>query len=99
MVTPWGEPEGDENLEEALRREIKEETDCEIKSMTYFRSYLFKVDPGLRVRAIYFYGHISGSIELDDESSEYGWFGLEKIHAMDIAFNQKEVLQDYIKSR
>lgn len=50
------------------------------------------------VRAIYFYGQLKGKIVLDYENSAYQWVALEKktITAMDIAFNQKQVLLDFL---
>ena len=96
---PGGGPEGKETYEEALRREIKEEINCKIETATFFKSYFFKVNPKLKVRAIYFYGSVKGNIELNEEFSDFEWFDLEDFEAKDlkIAFNQKEVLLDFKK--
>jgi len=96
---PGGGPENKETYEEALRREIKEEINCEISSTIFFRSYFFKVNPNLSVRAIYFYGKVQGDIVVNDEFSEHRWFDIEDIHnpKYKIAFNQRDILLDFKK--
>jgi 8-oxo-dGTP diphosphatase len=96
---PGGGPKEEETYEEALRREIKEEIDCEIESATFFQSYYFKVNPELNVRAIYFYGRIKGNIKLNEEFSDFKWVNANEIESrqLKIAFNQRKVLLDFIK--
>lgn len=96
---PGGGPEGEETYEEALKREINEEINCEIESATFFRSYYFKVNPELNVRAIYFYGSVRGDIKLNEEFSDFKWFEVSEIEnqKLKIAFNQKEVLLEFKK--
>lgn len=96
---PGGGPKEEETYEVALRREIKEEIGCEIESATFFRSYYFKVNPELNVRAIYFYGRINGNIKLNEEFSDFKWVNANEIEnqQLKIAFNQRDVLLDFIK--
>ncbi|NQZ84662.1 MAG: NUDIX hydrolase [Nanoarchaeales archaeon] len=96
---PGGTVEHNETFEEALIREIKEELNCDIIWFKYFQSYFFDVNEYI-CRPIYFYGEISGEINLArDELSEYAWFDLEnlKIFDLDLAFNQKEILKSFIE--
>lgn len=96
---PGGGPENKETFEETLKREIKEEIGCEITSAKFFKSYYFTVNPGLGVRAIYFLGTVKGAIVLNDEFTEYNWFSPEEIKnpELKIAFNQREVLFDFLR--
>ena len=94
---PGGGPEIDENIEQALQREIKEELGCDIKWYKYFRSYNFKLED-ITVRSFYFYGEIDGDIKLNDELSEFRWFDLDdKLLELNLAFNQKDVLKDFLE--
>lgn len=95
---PGGGPEPGENYEQALFREIEEEIGCKVISLKYFNSYYFKVNKELHVRALYFYGQIEGEIEINQEFSEFKWFNLDEISSIsNIAFNQKDILEDFIK--
>lgn len=96
---PGGCVENNESFEETLHREIKEELNCKITKYDYFKSYSFQVSNNFIARAVYFYGEINGQIQLNDELSEYQRFDLnvEKIKELDLAFNQEEVLMDFVK--
>ena len=96
---PGGGPEIDEEIEEALHREIQEELGCKIKKHTYFRSYHMKLAEDFIARAFYFYGDIEGEIKLNDELSEFRWFDIDdpNILELDFAFNQKDVIKDFIE--
>jgi len=96
---PGGSPEFNEGIEEALHREIKEELGCKIKKYKYFKSYYMKLAEDFIVRAFYFYGDIEGKIKLNDELSEFQWFDIDKskILELNFAFNQKDVIKDFIK--
>jgi len=89
---PGGSVEQNESLEGALHREIKEETNCDITEFHYFKSYVVN-----SVLAVYFYGKIKGQIKLNEESSEYKWFNIKEINKLDLAFNQGEILKDFLK--
>ncbi|MDA3855503.1 MAG: NUDIX hydrolase [Candidatus Woesearchaeota archaeon] len=95
---PGGETENFETFEEALKREIKEETNSEIIEKQYLKSFYYEYKENLHVRAIYFHGKIQGEIKLDEESSDFKWFTFEEIldDKFELAFNQKEVLKDFI---
>lgn len=96
----WIIPEGgikpNENKEEALKREIKEELNCAITWFKPFKEFEYKM-PQRLVRATYFYGEIEGDIKLSEEHSAFGCFNIDQIKQLDIAFNQKEVLEEFFE--
>jgi len=96
---PGGGAEACENFEDALHREIKEELGCGIKWFKYFSSYIEKEAGGHIVRAVYFYGEITGELKLNSELSEYKWWdiGGSEMLKLEFAFNQKEVVTDFVK--
>jgi 8-oxo-dGTP diphosphatase len=93
---PGGGMEEGESKEGALRREIKEELDCEIVKFDFFKEFEYKMKKRL-VNASYFYGDIDGKVKLSKEHSEYAWFSFEEIKELDLAFNQKEVLEEFFE--
>lgn len=95
---PGGSSEIGESFEEALIREIKEETNSLITKKQYYKSFYYEYNKNLHVRSSYFYGTIEGEIKLDEESTEFKWFTFEEIlnEKFELAFNQKEVLKEFI---
>lgn len=96
---PGGGCEIDESIEEALHREILEELGCKIKWMKYFKSYHMKFSEKHIARAIYFYGDIEGEIKINEEFSEFKWWGMDdpELLELDFAFDQKKVIKDFIE--
>jgi 8-oxo-dGTP diphosphatase len=97
---PGGGLEGTENFETAISREIKEELDCEIKHMDFFRSYFMELAPERHARCVYFYGQIEGDIKLrEDELSEYKWFDIDdpELLKLNYAYNQADVIRDFLE--
>lgn len=58
-----------------------------------------KLEEDLIARAFYFYGEISGKIKLNHELSQIEWFDINDpgLLKLNLAFNQKDVLKDFIK--
>jgi 8-oxo-dGTP diphosphatase len=96
---PGGGPDGKEDFESALKREIKEELGCRIKWYKYFKSYYMMLPDVHHVRSVYFYGEIEGRLRLSDEHSEHCWMDLSdpKLLKLDFAFNQRQVVKDFVK--
>lgn len=95
---PGGTVEKFESYEEALNREVKEEVGSEIITYKYFKSYY--VDIIQPVRVAYFIGKINEEkIKLnEEEASDFGWFFKDEIKNLEVAFNQKEVLDDFFNN-
>ena len=94
---PGGGVEENETLEDGLHREIKEELDCQIENFQYFKSYYYVLNKELHVRAAYFFGTIRGHIKLNEESSKYYWFDFDEIEELKLAFNQSQVMKEFIE--
>ena len=93
---PGGRVEENENYETALSREIEEELGVAIADFAYFKSYF--VNSPRAVRVVYFYGTIaSNNIILNHESSSFFWFDTTEISDLHLAFNQKQVLVDFLE--
>ena len=94
---PGGHVEENESSENAAKREIKEETNLDFKPI-FFKKYeedFPEFDWKAEVKI--FYGKFEGDIKIDRESSEFGWFSLDEIKKMNLAFNHKEIINDFIK--
>jgi 8-oxo-dGTP diphosphatase len=94
---PGGGVENNETYEEALHREILEELHCKIRSFKYFKSYYCIINKELHVRVMYFYGTINGKIRLNAENSEYHWFDFKELTKLKLAFNQSQIIKEFIK--
>ena len=95
---PGGRIENNENPKTAIKREIKEETNL------YFKPSLFKVyyedfpKFNWKAKVRVFHGEFTGTVEINEESSEFGWFSLDEIKKMKLAFNHKEIINDFIEN-
>ena len=66
-------------LENALRREIKEEVGLEVDNIKYLLSLTFIRKDGIPVVVLSYYcDYESGEVELDDSLEEYKWVTLEE---------------------
>lgn len=85
-----------ETLEEAVRREVKEETDIEITNIRYFGSQPWPYPCGLMVG--FTADYVSGSVHLqEDELSCGGWFDREHLpHIPDKLSIARVLIDDWI---
>lgn len=97
---PGGTAEKGETFENALKREIKEELNCKIKWIKFFKSYFesYTTKKGTEnARTAYFFGEITGKIKLCEELSEFKWINFQdkETEKLRFAFNQKQVLKEF----
>lgn len=97
---PGGRLEFGESPEDAARREVKEETDCDVRierSLPQSQSRVWHRTDGKDVHVVvmgFVARYVSGTATpLDDKVSEVGWFAREEIGAMDLLSGIKEFIE------
>jgi 8-oxo-dGTP diphosphatase len=97
----WGLPGGlmdyKENLEEAAKRELKEELGVEIKiikrSNEVYNVLPTKENKFHSVNIVFYAKIISGNPTPKDETREVKWFKPSEIKKMNLAYTHKEILE------
>lgn len=94
---PGGHIEFGEDPENAVIREVKEEVGLDIKPrfLGYVNEYYGDLD--WHAVALMFYSKAEGEIQQNkEEIKEIKWFDKEEILKMDLAFEHKKVIKDFI---
>jgi len=97
---PGGHIDFGETPKEAVIREIKEETNLNIKPkfLNYFNEFHEELD--WHAAVLVFYAKAEGEAKKDEkEVKELGWFSEEQIFGLKMAFEHKKVLEEYFKKR
>ena len=92
---PGGEVEVGETLEEALRRELREETGIEVRDITLLHTYT-SLRPGWHGLLIHFVCYPADDnpvITLNHESSKYRWLTAEETASIDTFPETMEVIR------
>ena len=94
---PGGKIDYGQTAEEAVRRELREETELTPTSIRFlFYQDSLPLAPGkMHCINLYFECDVSGNIALNDESSEYAWIGPSDLGSYDVAFRNDEALARY----
>src|SRR3989344_1369211 len=72
-------------VENALRREIKEEVNIEVDKPKYLLDLTFIRPDGIPVVVLSFYcNYVSGDVKLDDDSVDYAWVGVDDLDKYDL---------------
>ena len=84
-VIPGGVVDSGETNEEALQREVLEETNLKIKNIKYLTSLVFERDDNIPVVVISLYADPEeGEIKLSKEMTEYKWVTLQEAKNHDL---------------
>ncbi len=96
---PGGFVEYGESLEEAARREAKEETGLEVRLLGQFHAYSDpRRDPRQHVITVVFVAAASGSLQAASDARAVAVFPLEALPGR-LAFDHDQILRDYAKVR
>ncbi len=98
---PGGKINKSESPEQAVVREIKEETNLSFKPKNLLGKYHEHFpEYGWKADALVFTGTFSGELKPnEEESSDMKWFSEKEIKNMKFAFHHKKVLEDYFKRK
>lgn len=82
--TPGGGMDAEESPQNALMREISEETGLVVTVANPFNVFTFKKDTGeFKIGITFICEHLSGEVKLSAEHSEYKWIEAEEFSQME----------------
>ncbi|MBI5124581.1 MAG: NUDIX hydrolase [Candidatus Omnitrophica bacterium] len=94
---PGGFVDNYESLEDAVRREMKEETGLDLVGLEQFHAYSEPSrDPRFHTIGIIFTAKGKGKPKAGDDAARLKIIKLEDIDKIDFAFDHKQILKDYI---
>lgn len=98
LALPGGFVDYGESLEDAVRREIKEETNLEITDLKQFHTYSQPDrDPRFHTIGTIFIAQAKGRPQAGDDAAGLKIVKLDEIKNLDFAFDHKKILEDYLK--
>lgn len=98
FALPGGFVDYAERLEEAVKREAKEETGLEITDLKQFHTYSdFKRDPRFHTIGTVYICKAKGKPRAGDDAAGVKIIKLNEIEKLNFAFDHKKILQDYLK--
>lgn len=95
-IVPGGKVDWGESLLAALKREIQEETNLSVTKIQFF-GVRELIEPD---RHFVFLEHIcqidsEPNVILNDEATEFGWFSMDDVRAIDVARPTLDLINEY----
>jgi 8-oxo-dGTP diphosphatase len=99
LALPGGFVEEGEKVEQALIREVEEETSIVVKPKEILGVYSDpNRDPrGHTISIVFVAEAVSGELEAGGDAEEVDWYELKKINLKKLAFDHARILKDYYK--
>lgn len=98
FALPGGFVDYGESLEDAVRREMKEETDLELENLRQFHTYSEPGrDPRFHTICTVFLANGKGKPKAGDDAASLKVIKLDEIESLTFAFDHKRILSDYLK--
>jgi len=98
FALPGGFVDYNESLEDAVRREMKEETDLELEDLRQFHTYSEPGrDPRFHTVCTVFLAKGNGKPKAGDDAASLKVVKFNEIEKLDFAFDHKRILSDYLK--
>ncbi len=97
FALPGGFVDYAESLEDAVKREVKEETGLDLAELKQFHTYSDpKRDPRFHTIGTVYIGKAAGKPKGGDDARSAKIVKLSEIEKMDFAFDHKKILKDYL---
>ncbi|MDD5281803.1 MAG: NUDIX hydrolase [Candidatus Omnitrophica bacterium] len=94
---PGGFVDYGESLEDAVKREAKEETDLELTEIRQFHTYSDpKRDPRFHTVGTVFIAKAKGKPKAGDDAAGLKVVKRQELEKLDFAFDHKKIIQDYL---
>ncbi|MDD4894023.1 MAG: NUDIX hydrolase [Candidatus Omnitrophica bacterium] len=98
FALPGGFVDYDESLEDAVRREMKEETDLELEDLRQFHTYSEPGrDPRFHTICTVFLAKGKGKPKAGDDAASLKVVKLDELEKLAFAFDHNKILSDYLK--
>lgn len=95
---PGGHLDYDETIEDAVRREVKEETDLDVTSLFLLGVYSSPSRHPMQTVAIAYEVEITGEAKYGSDAVDLKYFSLDQLPD-NLAFDHKKIIQDYRKNQ